>query len=98
MVEQRTENPCVPGSIPGPATSIIKIKFMTENKTKNTQPNFEEALTELQTIVKDIETGKDGLDDMLKKYERGNELRLICEKRLQEAKLTLEKIKKTADS
>ena len=66
---------------------------MTEDTKKKHQPNFEEALAELQAIVKDIETGKDGLDDMLKKYERGNELRLLCEKRLQEAKLRLEKIK-----
>jgi exodeoxyribonuclease VII small subunit len=66
---------------------------MTADKQNQDQPSFEEALLELQTIVKDIETGKDGLDDMLKKYERGNELRLICEKRLQEAKFRLEKIK-----
>jgi exodeoxyribonuclease VII small subunit len=66
---------------------------MTDNKEKKIERNFEEALDELQTIVKDIESGKDGLDEMLKKYERGNELRLICEKRLQEAKLRLEKIK-----
>ena len=66
---------------------------MTEDKKNKILPSFEEALTELQNIVKDIETGKDGLDDMLKKYERGNELRLLCEKRLQEAKLRLEKIK-----
>jgi exodeoxyribonuclease VII small subunit len=66
---------------------------MTTDQKNKTQPSFEEALVELQTIVKDIEIGKDGLDEMLKKYERGNELRLICEKRLQEAKLRLEKIK-----
>jgi exodeoxyribonuclease VII small subunit len=66
---------------------------MTTDQKNKTQPSFEEALVELQAIVKDIETGKDGLDEMLKKYERGNELRLICEKRLQEAKLRLEKIK-----
>jgi exodeoxyribonuclease VII small subunit len=66
---------------------------MIEDKKDNTQASFEKSLSELQTIVQDIETGKDGLDEMLKKYERGNELRLICEKRLQEAKLRLEKIK-----
>ncbi|NRA73837.1 MAG: exodeoxyribonuclease VII small subunit [Rickettsiales bacterium] len=71
---------------------------MTENTKKKPNPSFEEALAELQNIVKDIETGKDGLDEMLKKYERGNELRLICEKRLQEAKLTLEKIKESSDN
>lgn len=72
---------------------------MTENNTKkNPQLNFEEALAELQAIVKDIESGKDGLDEMLKKYERGNELRLICEQRLKEAKLTLEKIKESSSS
>jgi len=66
---------------------------MTEDKKKDAEPTFEDSLNELQTIVKDIETGKYGLDEMLKKYERGNELRTLCEKRLQEAKLRLEKIK-----
>lgn len=54
--------------------------------------SFEEALEELQSIVKDTEMGRDGLDETLKKCERGNELRQHCEKKLQEAKLRVEKL------
>lgn len=71
---------------------------MIKDEKINKKPSFEEALAELQTIVKDIETGKDSLDEMLKKYQRGNELRLVCEERLKEAKLTLEKIKESSDN
>ena len=28
LVEQRTENPCVPGSIPGPATTLLSTQFI----------------------------------------------------------------------
>ncbi len=54
--------------------------------------SFEEALDELQNIVKDIEVGKSSLDEMIKKCERGTELRLYCEQKLQEAKLRVDKL------
>jgi exodeoxyribonuclease VII small subunit len=54
--------------------------------------SFEKALEELQNIVRDVELGKDPLDEILKKCERGNELRQYCEQKLQEAKLRVEKL------
>ena len=54
--------------------------------------SFESALSELQEIVKNIETGKDGLDKIITAYERGNALKKHCEDKLNEAKLKISKI------
>ena len=39
---------------------------------------FEEALDELETILKEIESGEVGLEETLTKYERGNALIRHC--------------------
>ncbi len=59
--------------------------------------SFEKALTELQEIVRKIETGQEGLEDTIKHYERGNALKSYCEVKLKEAKLVVEKIIQNAD-
>lgn len=64
---------------------------MSEQK-KIKEMSFEEALKELQEIVRQIELGKDSLDDMINQYERGNQLKKHCETKLKEAKLRVEKI------
>ena len=58
--------------------------------------NFEEALTELEDIVKKIDTGEESLADAVTSFERGIALKTHCEKMLKEAKLKIEKI--TIDS
>jgi len=57
--------------------------------------NFEEALKELENIVRAMENGQMKLEDSLKNYEKGMELTSICEKRLKEAKAKLETISVT---
>lgn len=54
--------------------------------------NFEDALKELETIVKSMESGQGKLEDALANYEKGVKLASICETRLKEAKTKLEKI------
>jgi exodeoxyribonuclease VII small subunit len=54
--------------------------------------NFEAALEELEDIVRSLEDGRGELDDAIKAYERGAWLKLHCEKRLQEARMRVEKI------
>ena len=54
--------------------------------------NFEDALKELENIVRSMESGQAKLEDSLKSYEKGIELAGVCEKRLKEAKTKLEKI------
>jgi len=53
---------------------------------------FEDAMAELETIVRDLETGQTKLDQSITAYERGMALKKHCEKRLSEARLKIEKI------
>lgn len=59
--------------------------------------SFEKALAELQEIVRKIESGQETLEATIKHYERGNLLKSFCEKKLQEAKLIIEKIVVNSD-
>ena len=54
--------------------------------------SFEKALEELESIVKDLETGRASLEDSINAYARGVALRKHCERRLQEAQLKIEQI------
>lgn len=54
--------------------------------------SFEEALTELETIVRSLETGKAPLEESITSYERGIELKKHCEKKLRDAQAKIEKI------
>lgn len=59
--------------------------------------SFEQALNELETIVKGLESGSSDLEKAIKDYEKGNNLIKICEKKLNDAKLKVEKIIKNSD-
>jgi exodeoxyribonuclease VII small subunit len=58
--------------------------------------SFEAALSELEEIVRQLETGKSSLEDAIGAYERGAALKKHCEKKLTEAKARVEKINLTA--
>lgn len=54
--------------------------------------SFEDALGELETIVRSLEKGDTPLEDSIKAYTRGTELKAHCEKKLREAQAKIEKI------
>ncbi len=54
--------------------------------------SFEDALAELETIVRELEDGRVKLDGAISAYERGARLKAHCEKKLAEAKAKVEKI------
>ena len=58
---------------------------------------FEEALKELEQIVISLEKGDISLEDAIKAYERGTQLKNDCEIRLKEAKMKVEKIESNKD-
>ena len=58
----------------------------------NKNLSFEEALNELEEIVNSLERGDVSLEDAIKAYERGSDLKNQCEQRLKEAKMKVEKI------
>lgn len=59
--------------------------------------SFEQAMSELETIVQNLESGKAPLEDSIKSYERGIALKQQCEKKLREAQEKIEKITITPD-
>ncbi len=54
--------------------------------------SFEDALTELETIVRQLEDCKGELEQAIKTYERGAQLKRHCEAKLQEAQIKVEKV------
>ncbi len=59
--------------------------------------SFEDALGELETIVRSLETGQAPLEDSIGSYERGIALKKHCETKLKDAKEKIEKISVGAD-
>ena len=54
--------------------------------------SFEEALKELEEIVRGLESGSGQLDAAIDSYERGAALKKHCEAKLREAQAKIEKI------
>lgn len=59
--------------------------------------SFEDALAELEAIVRQLEAGQGKLDDNISAYERGALLRAHCEAKLREAQARVEMISRAAD-
>lgn len=59
--------------------------------------SFEDALAELETIVKGLEGGQQKLEDAITAYERGAALRRHCEAKLAEAEARVAAIVRAAD-
>ena len=53
---------------------------------------FEEALAELETIVRNLESGRIQLEEAVNAYEKGMALKKMCEDRLAEAKGRIDKL------
>ena len=61
------------------------------------QMSFEDALAELEQIVRGLEGGQQKLEDAITAYERGAALRKHCETKLAEAEARVAAIVRTAD-
>jgi exodeoxyribonuclease VII small subunit len=59
--------------------------------------SFEAALTKLEAIVESMESGEVPLAELLAKFEEGSALLKVCEKRLKDAELKIEQLKKQKD-
>lgn len=65
----------------------------TENYlNKIQQLSFEDALLELEKIIKNLETGKNSLDYLMQNFEFANILKNHCINKLDSAKLKLKTI------
>ena len=59
--------------------------------------SFEDALAELEGIVRRLESGQVKLDDAIQSYERGAQLKRHCETKLNEAQQRVDRIVIGAD-
>jgi exodeoxyribonuclease VII small subunit len=59
---------------------------------------FEMAVTELEDIIRKLEGGKLPLEEAVKAFERGSELRKLCETKLKDAQLKIEILSEKADT
>jgi exodeoxyribonuclease VII small subunit len=59
--------------------------------------SFEDALAELEQIVRRLEAGQVKLDDAIQSYERGAQLKRHCESKLNEAQQRVDRIVVGAD-
>lgn len=62
--------------------------------TKKEELTFEESLTKLETIVKDLEEGKVALDDAINKFKEAMDLSKTCNEKLKNAEGNINKILK----
>ena len=72
--------------------------MMTESDPQDIAAmSFEEALAELEQIVRRLEEGNGKLDEAIDSYERGAQLKQHCENKLGEAQGRIDKIVRSPD-
>jgi exodeoxyribonuclease VII small subunit len=59
---------------------------------KKSDINFEKALTDLEGIVEELESGDLSLEDALKSFEKGIKLTRQCQEQLSKAELQVKKL------
>ncbi len=59
--------------------------------------SFEEALAQLEPIVRSLETGTEPLDQSIELYQRGDRLKRHCEARLKAAQARIDQISVDAE-
>jgi exodeoxyribonuclease VII small subunit len=65
---------------------------MTETTPAIADMTFEQALKALEDVVRRLETGEVPLEESISLYERGEQLRQLCQARLDAAQARIEKI------
>ena len=65
---------------------------MTDASDDLSQMSFEQALKALEEVVRRLETGEVPLEESIDLYERGEQLRKLCQARLDTAQARIEKI------
>ena len=56
------------------------------------EQNFDDMLQELETLVRNLESGHVGLEEAMNVYKRGMTLKKECETKLSEAKAQIDKL------
>jgi exodeoxyribonuclease VII small subunit len=64
---------------------------------KMAEKTFEQAISELEKIVEELEQGELSLEDSIKKFEKGMKLSKLCNDKLNQVEQKLKKLVKTED-
>jgi exodeoxyribonuclease VII small subunit len=99
---RRSEPAMTPGQAHGPGPGVGPAsgsgKILEPAKALDvSQMSFEDALAELEQIVRGLEGGQQKLEDAIVAYERGAALRRHCEAKLAEAEARVAAIVEHAD-
>lgn len=70
---------------------------MQKNQSDIASMSFEQALKELETIVRKLESGQGELEASITDFERGTALKEHCQKKLTDARMKVEKIMQAAN-
>ena len=70
---------------------------MTEIPNDIKKLSFEDAMSELEEIVDNLESGNIDLDKSIQYYTRGSQIRDQCQKKLDEAVMKLEEIQVSSE-
>lgn len=70
---------------------------MAEEKENFSNLSFEDALAQLENIVRELESGRIKLDDAVNAYEKAMALKKLCSDKLAAATLKVEKIELNKD-
>ena len=81
----------------GRGLNMAKDETKVEIPADIAKMSFEDALAQLEEIVRNLETGDSALDDAIAAYERGAALKRHCESKLRQAQARVEKISLGAD-
>ena len=60
--------------------------------TEETPKTFEEALTELENIVRSLESGRVQLEQAVEAYDKGMRLKRLCEQKLADAQARIDQL------
>jgi len=72
--------------------AVLNFAFAMSSKAKppGSELNFEKAMSRLEAIVEQMETGKLPLEDLIVRYEEGMNLVKVCQERLSNAEQKIE--------
>lgn len=70
---------------------------MTMSEKQESLPNFEQALSELEALVQQLESGQLSLDESLVQFKKGVELTRHCQSVLDNAQQSVEQLLKLED-
>ena len=61
--------------------------------SKDKENSFEKNLQKLELIVEKLESGEIGLEESVKLYDEGMQIKKICDKKLKDIEMQIKKIK-----